>query len=284
LPTLPLSESSDEKMPESSAYSPSLRSRGVTNERRSLREADSQKGAGRPHGLPARRNLRLIGQIDPGAGGGLSADKRVISSRPVRDGLKRIFDVFGAVCLAALFLPLIVPIVVLLRIDGGQIIFRHRRIGRDGRAFDCLKFRSMVPEADKALRDLLERHPELKAEWLQCHKLKNDPRITAVGVFLRRTSLDELPQLWNVLRGDMSLVGPRPVVREELLRYGRCAAIYLSSRPGVTGLWQVNGRNDTNYRQRVVLDVYYIRRQSLLLDLYILVKTARVVVGGSGAY
>jgi exopolysaccharide production protein ExoY len=284
LPTLPLSESSDEKMPESSAYGTSLRSRGMSNERRSLREADTQKASGRPHGLVVRRNLRVIGQVDHWTGSGLSADKRVIAGRPVRDRLKRIFDVLGAVFLGALFLPLIIPIVVLLRIDGGSVIFRHRRIGRDGKAFDCLKFRSMVPEADKALRDLLERHPELKAEWLHCHKLKNDPRITAVGTFLRRTSLDELPQLWNVVRGDMSLVGPRPVVREELLRYGRCAAIYLSSRPGVTGLWQVNGRNDINYRKRVVLDVYYIRRQSLLLDLYILAKTARVVVGGSGAY
>ncbi len=172
---------------------------------------------------------------------------------------------------------------VLLRCEGGPIIFRHRRVGRDGKPFDCLKFRSMVPDADRVLRELLERHPELKAEWLRDHKLRDDPRITAAGRFLRRTSLDELPQLWNVIRGEMSLVGPRPIVHEELLRYGRCASKYLSARPGITGLWQVTGRSNTDYRRRVVLDVYYIRRQSLLLDLYILAKTTRVVLGRHGA-
>ena len=142
----------------------------------------------------------------------------------------------------------------------------------------------MVPNADRVLRDLLEQRPELKAEWLRDHKLRVDPRITSVGRFLRRTSLDELPQLWNVIRGEMSLVGPRPVVREELLRYGRHLHRYLSTRPGVTGMWQVTGRNNTDYRRRVVLDVYYVRRQNLLLDFYILVKTTHVVLGGNGAY
>jgi lipopolysaccharide/colanic/teichoic acid biosynthesis glycosyltransferase len=142
----------------------------------------------------------------------------------------------------------------------------------------------MVPDADRVLRELLQQHPELRAEWLRDHKLRDDPRVTAVGRFLRRTSLDEIPQLWNVIRGEMSMVGPRPVVREELLRYGRCAGIYLSARPGVTGLWQVTGRNNTDYRRRVVLDVYYVRRQNLILDLYILLKTTYVVLGGSGAY
>jgi Undecaprenyl-phosphate galactose phosphotransferase WbaP len=193
-------------------------------------------------------------------------------------------DVLGAIVLGVVFLPLICAVAVLLRREGGPIIFRHRRIGRNGEAFDCLKFRSMIPDADRTLRDLLERHPELKAEWLRDHKLRDDPRITAVGRFLRRTSLDELPQLWNVIRGEMSLVGPRPVVREELLRYGRHLHRYLAAKPGITGLWQVTGRNDTDYRRRVVLDVYYVRRQSVLLDLYILVKTTHVVLGGSGAY
>lgn len=197
---------------------------------------------------------------------------------------KRILDVAGAIVLAAVFSPLILLIAVRMRQEGGSIIYKHRRIGRDGRAFECLKFRTMVPNADQVLRELLERDPAIKAEWVRDHKLRSDPRVTRLGRFLRRTSLDELPQLWNVMRGEMSLVGPRPVVREELLRYGRNVRTYLSAKPGITGLWQVKGRNDTDYRRRVVLDTYYVRNQNLLLDLYILVKTTRVVLGGSGAY
>jgi exopolysaccharide production protein ExoY len=199
-------------------------------------------------------------------------------------GVKRILDVVGAIMLAVVFSPLIFAIMVLMRREGGSIIYKHRRIGRDGRTFECLKFRTMVPNADQVLRELLERDPAIKAEWVRDHKLRRDPRITRLGRLLRRTSLDELPQLWNVLRGEMSLVGPRPVVREELLRYGRNVRAYLSAKPGITGLWQVKGRNDTDYRRRVVLDTYYVRNQGLLLDLYILLKTTRVVLGGSGAY
>jgi len=197
---------------------------------------------------------------------------------------KRILDVLGAIVLAIVFSPLILAIAVLMRREGDSIIYKHRRIGRHGRVFECLKFRTMVPNADQVLRELLEQDPEIKAEWVRDHKLRCDPRVTRLGRFLRRTSLDELPQLWNVMRGEMSLVGPRPVVREELLRYGRNVRTYLAAKPGITGLWQVKGRNDTDYRRRVVLDTYYVRNQNLLLDLYILLKTTRVVLGGSGAY
>jgi Undecaprenyl-phosphate galactose phosphotransferase WbaP len=197
---------------------------------------------------------------------------------------KRVLDIAGAILLATVFSPLIVAIVILMRREEGSIIYRHRRVGRNGRTFECLKFRTMVPNADQVLRELLERDPEIKAEWVRDHKLRCDPRVTRLGRFLRRTSLDELPQLWNVMHGEMSLVGPRPVVREELLRYGRNVSAYLSAKPGITGLWQVKGRNDTDYRRRVVLDTYYVRNQNLLLDLYILLKTTRVVLGGSGAY
>jgi exopolysaccharide production protein ExoY len=197
---------------------------------------------------------------------------------------KRVLDVVGAIVLAAVFSPLILAIALLMRREGGSVIYKHRRIGRDGRAFECLKFRTMVSNADQVLRELLEKDPAIKAEWVRDHKLRCDPRVTRLGKFLRRTSLDELPQLWNVMRGEMSLVGPRPVVREELLRYGRNVRAYLSAKPGITGLWQVKGRNDTDYRRRVVLDTYYVRNQNLLLDLYILLKTTRVVLGGSGAY
>lgn len=197
---------------------------------------------------------------------------------------KRVLDIAGAIVLATVFSPFILAIIVLMRRDKGPIIYRHRRVGRDGRTFECLKFRTMVADADKVLMELLERDPAIKAEWVRDHKLRSDPRVTSIGKFLRRTSLDELPQLWNVVRGEMSLVGPRPVVREELLRYGRNVRAYLSAKPGITGLWQVKGRNDTDYRRRVVLDTYYVRNQNLLLDLYILLKTTRVVLGGSGAY
>ncbi|MGH7106716.1 MAG: sugar transferase [Acetobacteraceae bacterium] len=197
---------------------------------------------------------------------------------------KRVLDVMGAIMLAAIFSPLMLAIALLMRREGSSIIYKHRRIGWDGQGFECLKFRTMVPNADQVLRELLERDPAIKAEWVRDHKLRCDPRVTRVGRFLRRTSLDELPQLWNVVRGEMSLVGPRPVVREELLRYGRNVRTYLSAKPGITGLWQVKGRNDTDYRRRVVLDTYYVKNQGLLLDLYILLKTTRVVLGGSGAY
>jgi exopolysaccharide production protein ExoY len=197
---------------------------------------------------------------------------------------KRVLDIVGAVILGLVFSPLIGVIVFLMRKGGGSVIYRHRRVGHGGRMFSCLKFRTMVPNADQVLRELLEKDPELRAEWNRDHKLRHDPRVTRLGRFLRRTSLDELPQLLNVLRGEMSLVGPRPVVREELLRYGRNVSTYLAAKPGITGLWQVTGRNDTDYRRRVVLDVYYVRNQNLLLDLYILAKTTGVVLGGSGAY
>jgi exopolysaccharide production protein ExoY len=197
---------------------------------------------------------------------------------------KRILDITGAIVLAIVFSPLILVVMVLMWREGGSIIYRHRRVGRDGRAFGCLKFRTMVPNADQVLHELLEQDPAMKAEWVRDHKLRCDPRVTRLGRFLRRTSMDELPQLWNVMRGEMSLVGPRPVVREELVRYGRKVRVYLSAKPGITGLWQVEGRNDTDYRRRVVLDTCYVRNQNILLDLYILAKTTRVVFGGSGAY
>ncbi len=197
---------------------------------------------------------------------------------------KRVLDLAGALVLATVFSPLILAIVLIMGRDNGPIIYRHRRVGRNGRAFECLKFRTMIPNADQVLRELLESDPKMKAEWVRDHKLRRDPRVTRLGRFLRRTSLDELPQLWNVLLGEMSLVGPRPVVREELLRYGRNVRTYLSAKPGITGLWQVKGRNDTDYRRRVVLDTYYVKNQNLMLDVYILLKTTRVVLGGSGAY
>jgi len=202
----------------------------------------------------------------------------------VEHALKRFGDMVGSLFLAVLFSPLIVTVFAASAIYGESPLFRHRRVGRDGNQFDCLKFRTMVPNAEAMLEDLLASDPGLRIEWEQNQKLKDDPRVTPLGKFLRSTSLDELPQLWNVLKGEMSLVGPRPVTREELLRYGRNAVIYMLVRPGVTGLWQVSGRNNAEYRKRVAMDVCYVKNQSAVLDTWILMKTVLVVVTRHGAY
>ena len=213
-----------------------------------------------------------------------AAARRVATSSSLNTAAKRVFDIVGTLILAIVFSPLMLVIWLLMPRNGGSVIYKHRRIGKDGKAFECLKFRTMVPNAEEVLQQLLQSDPQAKAEWVSDHKLRNDPRITPVGRFLRRTSLDELPQLWNVIRGEMSLVGPRPVIKEELLRYGRNVGAYFAARPGITGLWQVTGRNDTDYRRRVALDTYYVRNHNLLLDLYILLKTTGVVLCGVGAY
>jgi exopolysaccharide production protein ExoY len=197
---------------------------------------------------------------------------------------KRLLDILGSLTLGLVLSPVLLVVGLALLRDRGPIIYSHSRTGRHGRSFGCLKFRTMVPNAEQVLRDLLEQDPQLQREWMRDHKLRNDPRITTVGRFLRRTSLDELPQLWNVLKGEMSLVGPRPVVREEWQRYGRRLDTYLAAKPGVTGLWQVMGRSDSCYRRRVALDSYYVRKRSLLLDIVILLRTVKVVLRGRGAY
>ena len=200
--------------------------------------------------------------------------------------LKRGFDLcLAIVCLLA-FSPLLLVVALAIWLtDGGPVIYRHRRIGRNGVAFDCLKFRTMARDADRALAAHLARSPAARAEWAATRKLRDDPRVLGrLGRFLRRTSLDELPQLFNVLRGEMSLVGPRPIVREELVHYGGQSRWYLSVRPGVTGPWQVGGRSDTSYATRVRLDVEYARTPSLRRDLSILLQTPRLFFVGKGAY
>ncbi len=198
--------------------------------------------------------------------------------------LKRIFDVAAGGTLMLLLLPVFALLALLVAKDGGSAFFGHTRIGQNGRRFKCYKFRSMVLDADRVLKELLERDPVARAEWDRDFKLRHDVRITRVGALLRKTSLDELPQLWNVLRGDMSLVGPRPVVEKEIERYGDDAAYYLLAKPGMTGLWQVSGRNDTDYARRVFLDAWYVRNWSLRSDISILFKTIGVVLHRDGAY
>jgi Undecaprenyl-phosphate galactose phosphotransferase WbaP len=214
--------------------------------------------------------------------------KRLLTRLALRDMpgaiAKRAFDIGGSLLLGLALSPLIIALVLIIRLDGLPVLFRHKRIGRDGKVFYCLKFRSMVPNAEAVLRDLLEAHPELRDEWTENHKLRDDPRITPVGRFLRLTSLDELPQLLNVLAGDMSLVGPRPIVRAELLRYGRQVSSYLAVKPGLTGLWQVKGRSNTSYRRRVAMDKYYVRHRNIFLDTYIVLATATAVLRRAGAY
>jgi lipopolysaccharide/colanic/teichoic acid biosynthesis glycosyltransferase len=188
--------------------------------------------------------------------------------------------------LALVFLaPLLIGIALLIYLqDGGPPVFAHRRIGRGGRHFRCLKFRSMAVDAEERLADLLARDAEARAEWEQDHKLRNDPRVTRLGAFLRKSSLDELPQLFNVLRGEMSLVGPRPIVDAEAVKYGRRFEHYCAVKPGITGLWQVSGRNDTSYRTRVALDSLYARRRNALLDAKVLVATVPAVLIARGSY
>lgn len=195
---------------------------------------------------------------------------------------KRMVDVVLALVMLLAVWPLLVVLGVLVAVDGGRPIFRHERVGLNGRRFGCLKLRSMVPDAQQRLEAILAADADAAAEWEQGHKLTCDPRITRLGGFLRTTSLDELPQLWNILRGEMSIVGPRPVTHDELGRYGDHAATYLSLRPGLTGLWQIAGRNDVDYDERVRMDLQYSRSVSLVGDLRIVVMTALVVLKATG--
>src|SRR3984885_3817912 len=239
----------------------------------------------RPRRNRAAHPLRLLSpaEVDATLTHGAVPGRHLSIRRPRAAAAKRLFDIVGALALAVLFSPLLVVVCLALASDRGPIIYSHSRTGRHGRSFGCLKFRTMVPNAEQVLRDLLHRDPQLQLEWMRDQKLRNDPRVPTNGSFLRRTSLDELPQFWNVLKGDMRLVGPRPVVREEWQRYGRRLDTYLSAKPGVTGLWQGMGRNETQYRRRVALDTYYVRKRSLTLDTYILLKTVKVVLQGRGA-
>lgn len=205
-------------------------------------------------------------------------------AQPLSRGLKFVFDLIAATALAVLLTPVFLVFALLVMADGGPVVYGHARVGRGGRVFTCLKFRTMAPDAERRLQALLAADPQAAAEWRETRKLKNDPRVTRIGRFLRASSLDELLQLFNVLRGDMSLVGPRPITAEELALYGRDASFYLETRPGMTGLWQVSGRNEVSYDERVRLDVWYVKNWTLWLDLAILARTVPVVWRRVGAY
>ena len=197
--------------------------------------------------------------------------------------LRRGADRLMALLLILAFSPLMLLCLALIRKDGGPATFAHYRVGAAGRVFRCFKFRTMCIDAERALREILDNNPALREEWRRSFKLQKDPRVTRIGSWLRRTSLDELPQLLNVLRGDMALVGPRPITLTELRLYGPARWQYLSVLPGMTGLWQVSGRNRVTYERRVQLDDEYVKNRSIWLDLQILVRTVLVVLTRDGA-
>ncbi|HBB0847326.1 TPA: undecaprenyl-phosphate galactose phosphotransferase WbaP, partial [Escherichia coli] len=198
--------------------------------------------------------------------------------------IKRCFDLFGSICIILILSPLLIYIYMKVKKDGGPAIYGHDRVGINGKTFKCLKFRSMVVNSKEILDELLKNDPKAKEEWDATFKLKNDPRITKIGAFLRKTSLDELPQLLNVLKGEMSLVGPRPIINAELERYNDQVDYYLLSKPGMTGLWQVSGRSDVDYDTRVYFDAWYVKNWSMWNDIAILLKTVIVVLKKDGAY
>ena len=199
--------------------------------------------------------------------------------------IKRVFDLVCTICGSIVISPILVGLVLVVAINNkGHVIFAHQRVGKNGRLFPCYKFQTMIPNAQQALKKYLAENPEARKEWEANFKLEHDPRVTKLGAFLRKTSLDELPQLWNVVRGDMSLVGPRPIVTAEIERYGEYFREYSMVLPGITGMWQASGRSDTTYEERVAMDTWYVRNWSIWVDLMYLFKTVKAVFFGKGAY
>jgi lipopolysaccharide/colanic/teichoic acid biosynthesis glycosyltransferase len=218
-----------------------------------------------------------------------SRSRNTAVSRHRLDGdfAKRLFDVIFSLSVLILFFPVYLLLAMLIAISSpGPIFYVQKRVGKNYQPFGCLKFRTMVENADEMLLDIMATSPHLREEFEDNFKLKQDPRITWIGKFLRLTSLDEFPQFWNVLKGDMSVVGPRPLVPEEVSKYGRYMDKVLMIRPGITGLWQVSGRNDIPYSRRVQIDVYYVNFRNLWLDLWLIVKTMGVIISpkNNGAY
>jgi exopolysaccharide production protein ExoY len=220
-----------------------------------------------------------------GTTGSRGAVYSLILARRMDDNLSRLIDIILSAAALLILLPFIALICLAIMVqDGGLPIFVHRRIGRGGRTFPCLKLRTMVRDSEDRLRRHLEADPIACAEWALDQKLRKDPRITPLGYFLRKSSLDELPQLLNVVCGHMSLVGPRPIVAAEAARYGRYMQFYCNVRPGITGLWQVSGRNDISYRRRVAMDTVYSRTRWVGGDIWIMVRTVPAVFASRGSF
>ena len=227
--------------------------------------------------LPALRSRKVVS--------GLQAKGRYGRQRIHDRAMKRLFDLSVATAVLFLLLPLFAFVALAVwAVDRGSPFYSHRRLGRDGKTFGCLKFRSMRMNGDEILVQYLSENPTAQAEWAQSRKLKKDPRITAIGHLLRKTSLDELPQLINVIRGEMSLVGPRPIVEAEVEKYGDAAVAYFAVRPGLTGAWQISGRSDTTYAERVRLDRQYVESRSFAGDIVIIMRTVPAVFLVKGSY
>ncbi len=235
--------------------------------------------------MPQLQGLPVFGSVQTAF---VSHDTMLVSynnnlSKPLARAVKVSFDLAGAAAALLMLSPLLLIIAALVKCDGGPVVFSHTRIGAGGRPFRCLKFRSMVLNGDEVLQRLLETDPAAAAEWAATQKLHDDPRVTWIGNLLRKSSLDELPQLFNVLRLEMSLVGPRPIVQREIQKYAEDIAYYYETRPGLTGLWQVSGRSDTSYAQRVQLDSWYVKNWTLWQDMAILARTIPAVLKQKGA-
>lgn len=239
------------------------------------------------------REVDLITDFDALEGAAVRMTPSQIGGAPYIKGRRRFsgnwlkypIDAFLALVALVVLLPLIVMVCgILLVTQGGPVLIAHRRVGKSGVPFPCFKFRTMVTNGDEILEKHLADHPEVRAEWNATRKLKDDPRITAFGRSLRRNSIDELPQLLNVIRGEMSLVGPRPITQSETEFYGPHLSDYVAVRPGLTGLWQVSGRSETSYPERVAIDVRYVAERSLLGDFVIMVKTVPAVLSSRGSY
>jgi Undecaprenyl-phosphate galactose phosphotransferase WbaP len=228
-----------------------------------------------------------------GSVGAYTQDQMGVRGLQVRNNLlhagsrvaKRAIDLGFCLALSPLVLPLMAVIAMLIAVESGfPVFYSQKRLGQDGRTFHIWKFRSMVRNASEVLERSLASNPELKKEWAENQKLRNDPRITRIGKVLRKASLDELPQLWNIVKGEMSLVGPRPIVHDEIAKYKEAYPLYTKTIPGLTGLWQVSGRNHTTYDERITYDSYYVRNWSFWMDIYLLARTVTVVLTGDGAY
>lgn len=233
----------------------------------------------------ARRRMRTDGGRTGPLRSHVITDRALIAIVDKANGpAKRAFDIFASAAGLIVLSPAFLAVAAFIKLtDRGNVFFGHKRVGRQGRSFKCWKFRTMVPNANEVLVEHLAANPEAEKEWLETQKLTNDPRITGIGEILRKTSLDEIPQLWNVLIGEMSLIGPRPIVRSELDRYGKDRRFYLLVRPGISGLWQVSGRSNTTYERRVELDRLYLENWSYKQDMTILFKTPMAVLKSEGA-
>jgi Undecaprenyl-phosphate galactose phosphotransferase WbaP len=235
--------------------------------------------------LPNLRGVTNSAVVARDFSGTLALEIKQNLLNPWAKSLKRALDLFGAVVGGFFISPLLLIIAVLIKLDTpGPVLFGHWRLGARDEHFLCWKFRTMHVDAEQMLNECLQKYPNLQAEWEQNHKLRDDPRVTRIGRLLRKTSLDELPQLWNVLRGEMSLVGPRPIVDAEVSKYEKDYELYRRIRPGMSGFWQVGGRSEVDYKVRVAMDSYYVRNWSVWLDIIILARTVKIVLFSRGAH